>query len=169
MQIDKENKDTIKFHEDEPYPQAVAKQVDESVVFNFPEGVPAFEDSKRFHIVMNDNVKPFIYLQSLDIESLGFVCIDPFLVNKDYLVSLPAKDMSILGLKDPGNAMVLCTVTVDADPKKITANLRAPMIINMVNSVGRQVILDEGDNDVKFRIWEAIESLNDNVVVEIEG
>lgn len=169
MKIDKSKKDTIEFHQDKPYPQPIAKKLDDDVVFFFPDGVPAFEDSKRFTIVLSDNIQPFVYLKSLDIKDLGFVCIDPFLVNKDYIINLPAKDKSILELKDPGNAMVLCTVTVDADPKNITANMRAPVIINMETSVGRQVILDDPENEVKFRIWDAVETIRQQYTAEVEG
>jgi len=161
MKIDKNTNDTIEFHQDRPYPKQVAKKLDENVIFQFPDGVPAFEDSKHFVIVLNDNIAPFVYLKSLDVEGLGFICIDPFLVKSDYVVNLPAKDMSILELKDPGNGMVLCTVTVDQDPEKITANMLAPMVINMETSIGRQVVLDEARYDVKFRIWDALESIRE--------
>jgi len=169
MKIDKESNDMIEFHQDKPYHKAVARALDQDVIFNFPDGIPAFEDSKRFVIVLNDNIQPFVYLKSLDVEDLGFVCIDPFLVKKDYVVNLPAKDMSLLGLDDPGNAMILCTVTIDANPKKITANFLAPIVINMENSEGRQIIMEEGENKVKFRIWDALESLGQNETAEMGG
>jgi len=159
MKIDKKAKENIEFHQDKPYPAQVATRLDENIVFNFPDGIPAFEDSRRFSIVATDNIQPFVYLKSLDVEDLGFICIDPFLVDKNYVVNLPAKDMSILELDDPGDVMVMCTVTVDSNPKNTTANLRAPILINMESRTGRQVILDDIDNGIKFRIWDAIESI----------
>jgi len=162
MKIDKKAKENIEFHQDKPYPTPAAYKLDENIVFSFPDGVPAFEDSKRFSIVLTENIQPFVYLKSLDIDDLGFICIDPFLVRDDYVVNLPAKDMSILELDDPGDAMVLCTVTVDSKPKNTTANLRAPIIINMEKGIGRQVILEDLENAVKFRIWDAIESIRES-------
>jgi len=143
------------------YPQKVAGILNDKLVFNFPEGIPAFETAKKFLIVLNEKIKPFIYLKSLDIEELGFVCVDPFLICPDYSVSLPAKDMSLLELKDPGSALVLAMVTVEGDPKNTTANLLAPIIINMDNLAGRQVILED-NYPVRFRIWEGLENVERN-------
>ncbi len=140
-----------------PYPQKVANLLTETVIFNFPDGIPAFENSKKFVLLLNPNIKPFVYLKSLDLDDLGFVCVDPFLVCKDYSVKVPAKDLSILGLKSPGSAFILSMVTVDKDPQKTTCNLLAPIVINMENYVGRQVILEE-NFPVRYRIWEGLES-----------
>lgn len=139
----------------QPYPTKVANMLNETVVFNFPDGVPAFEDSKRFIIIINPKIKPFLYLKSLDVEDLGFICVDPFLVCKDYSIKLPAKDLSILGLKSPANAFILSMVTVDRDPQNTTCNLLAPVIINIESLVGRQVILDE-TYPVRYKIWEGL-------------
>jgi len=147
---------------DAPYPQKVATLLKESVIFNFPDGIPAFEDSLRFIILLNEKIKPFVYLKSLDNDDLGFVCIDPFLVcSKDYSIKIPAKDLSLLGLKDPGSALILSMVTVDRDPRNTTTNLLAPIIINMDNMTGRQVILEE-NFPVRFRIWEGLEEMERN-------
>lgn len=141
-----------------PYPQKAAGLVSENVVFNFPDGIPAFEYAKKFILLVNDKIKPFVYLKSIDSDDLGFVCVDPFLICQDYYVNIPAKDLSLLGLKEPGSALVLSMVTVDSDPKNTTANLLAPIIINMDNMVGRQVILEE-NNPVRYRIWDSLENM----------
>ena len=144
-----------------PYPQKVASLLNDSVTFNFPDGIPAFEEARRFVIVLNSKIKPFVYLKSVDVDDLGFVCVDPFLICPGYSISMPAKELSLLGLKEPGSALALSMVTVDSDPQKTTANLLAPIIINMDNLEGRQVILDE-NYPVRFRIWEGLESLESN-------
>jgi flagellar assembly factor FliW len=143
-------------HVGSPYPQKIAKLLNEPIVFNFHDGIPAFEASKRFVLLLNPNIKPFVYLKSLDLDDLGFVCVDPFIVCKEYSVKIPGKDLSILGLKSPEGALVLSMVTVDKDPKKTTCNLLAPIILNTENFTGRQVILEDGF-PVRYRIWEGIE------------
>ncbi len=140
----------------QPYHKRVAKRIDETVVFEFPDGIPAFEDSKRFVLCLNDKIKPFFYFKSLDVQGLGFVCIDPFLVCKGYSVKLAAKDQSLLGLEDVNTAFVFSFVTVEKDPCNSTTNLLAPIVINMENLRGRQVILDE-NFPVRFNIWKGLE------------
>jgi flagellar assembly factor FliW len=143
---------------DAPYPKRIASLLSETVIFNFPDGIPAFENSKRFVILLNPNIKPFIYLRSLDIDDLGFVCVDPFLVCRGYSVNIPGKDLSLLGIKTPASAFILSMVTVDKDPQKTTCNLLAPVIINIENLSGRQVILED-NYPVRYRIWEGLETL----------
>lgn len=138
------------------FPDAIGKTLNENVLFSFPDGIPAFEDAKNFVILLNNNIKPFIYLKCVDIEDLGFVCIDPFLVCPNYSINIPAKDLSILGLQTPGDALVLCLVTVEQNPQNTTTNLLAPIIINIKNSIGRQVILNE-QYPVRYKIWEGLE------------
>jgi flagellar assembly factor FliW len=147
-----------KGHSNTPYPKRVARLLSEQVVFKFEDGIPAFESAKSFVILLNENIKPFIYLKSMDMEELGFVCVDPFLVCKDYSIKIPAKDLSLLELKDASSALILSMVTVDKDPRNTTTNLLAPIIINMDTLLGRQVILEE-KHPVRYRIWEGLEEI----------
>ncbi len=142
--------------DNQPYPQKVIETLGKDSVFNFPDGILAFEDSKRFVILLNSKIKPFIYFKSLDIQDLGFVCIDPFKIYPEYSIDIPAKELSLLGLKDPSNAFVLNIVTVNTNPQKTTTNLLAPIIINITNNTGRQVVLEE-KYPVKFKIWDSLE------------
>ena len=99
-------------------------------------------------------------MKSLNIEELGFVCIDPFLVSKDYLIKIAAVDLAKLELQDSRDALVFCFVTVQPDPRENTANLLAPVIINLKNRQGRQVILD--NYPVRFNIWNGLDQMSDN-------
>lgn len=142
--------------DDSIFPQQISQFLKEDMVFHFPDGIPAFEDSKRFVILLNPKIKPFVYLKSLDVEDLGFVCVDPFLVCQDYSINIPAKDLSCLELKDPSMALALSLVTVESDPRETTTNLLAPVLINIENSQGRQVVLTD-EYPVRYKIWEGLE------------
>ncbi|MCH2205607.1 MAG: flagellar assembly protein FliW [Lentisphaerales bacterium] len=142
-----------------PYQGEMLQSLEKEAVISFPEGVPAFEDAKSFTLVTTDEIKPFLYLKSLEIDELGFVCIDPFLIQKDYLVKITAADLAHLGLKDPKDALVFCFVTVKEDPKDNTANLLAPIVVNLQNRTGRQIILD--NYPVRLNIWESLDAMGD--------
>ena len=142
-----------------PYEGELSKSLGDDSVVTFQDGVPAFEEAKKFTLVTNDEIKPFMYLKSLEIEELGFVCIDPFLICKDYLIKISAADLAHLQLKEPQNALVFCFVTIRPDPQENTANLLAPVIINLENRKAKQIILE--NNPVKFNIWEGLEKVNE--------
>lgn len=142
-----------------PYKGELTKSLGENAIINFEDGVPAFEEAKQFTLITNDDIKPFMYLKSLEVEELGFVCIDPFLINKEYLIKISAADLAKLQLKDPQNALVFCFVTVRPDPQENTANLLAPVIINLENRKAKQIILE--NYPVKFNIWEGLKIDNE--------
>jgi len=146
-----------------PFKTADSFAMTEAVI-SFPDGVPAFEDSKRFVLIFNDSIKPFVYLKSLDVKDLGFVCVDPFMICSNYSVSLSALHLSLLQLKEPSRALVLSFVTIAADCKDTTCNLLAPVVINVEKFIGCQVILE--NLPVKFRIWEAIEKIQSSSAKE---
>ncbi|UDQ97486.1 flagellar assembly protein FliW [Lentisphaerota bacterium WC36G] len=142
---------------DNTYSKKVARVSTENTVYKFPKGLPAFEDCHNFSLLVNDNIKPFLYLKSLDRDGLGFICIDPFLVKNDYNVDLSAKDVSLLELKDTTDVMILTFVTVNEDPTLTTTNLLAPVVINTEKKLGQQIILSDSGNEVKYKIWSGLE------------
>jgi flagellar assembly factor FliW len=135
---------------------SVAEQVQDTV-FEFPEGISAFEEAKRFELLISEEIKPFAYFQSLDVEGLGFVCIDPFLVHPSYLVEISPQNMEFLDLAKPEDAMTLSFVTVAGDPVDTTVDLLAPIVINVKNLRGRQIILE--DYPVRYNIWQGVQAL----------
>ncbi len=137
-----------------PSPQHITRIIKQQVVFRFDNGIPAFEDAKQFVLLYNEKLNPFLYLNSLDIEGLGFICVDPFLIYSGYTVNLTSENLVVLNLKDPGDALVLCFVTINKDTSLTTANLMAPIIMNIKNLKGCQIILE--DYEVQYNIWQAI-------------
>lgn len=140
-----------------PYQGDVLKSLEQEAIISFPEGIPAFEDASNFTLVYNEEIKPFLYLKSLEIKELGFVCIDPFLIYKDYLLKISAVDLAHLQLQDPKDALVLCFVTVQSDPKENSANLLAPIVVNVNKRIARQIILE--NYPVRFNIWDGLDNL----------
>jgi flagellar assembly factor FliW len=140
-----------------PYQSEMLASLEKDAIYEFPEGIPAFEDARRFSLLSTDEIKPFLYLKSLDIDGLGFVCIDPFMIYSGYLARISAADMIKLELRDASEAIVLSFVTVQQNPQENTANLLAPIIINLRKRCGRQIILDK--YPVRYNIWDNLDRL----------
>lgn len=131
--------------------------VEESKIIQFPEGVPGFESMKRFALLdRQDDDIPFQWLQSLDDAELAFVVMDPFFLKEDYEVNVDDKEIEILNVKDIKSVMVLSIVVIPENIKEMTANLRAPILINLETRKGKQVVLDKIDYDVRYGILEGL-------------
>lgn len=125
--------------------------------FLFPEGLPGLEGARNFLLVPNELALPFLYFDCQDRPDLGFFCIDPFLVDPDYRIRISDVDQEFLDLRDPEQALILVTVTLASDPSDFTANLLAPLVMNLERRQGRQII-QEG-YPLCYRLADALERL----------
>ncbi len=106
---------------------------DDNSVVEFPEGLAGFERLRKFIIVPDAETKLFHWLLSIEDESVGFLLVDPARISSQYVSELPAQS--------PG-AMVYCIVTVREELEKTTVNFKAPVVVDTLAGVGRQLIMN---------------------------
>jgi len=111
--------------------------------------LPGFESLKTFVLEDIEGSEPFKTLKSTEDENIGFVTIVPFDFKVDYEVKLTEAVINSLKIEDPEDVLILNTVTLNSDVKKITTNLKAPIIINSKNNLGYQMILDRENYSIK--------------------
>lgn len=118
--------------------------VDDDKVLTFPEGLLGFPGHAHFVMVDIDGGDAYRWLQSVDDPALAFLAVIPWHFFPDYEPEIDGVTETELDLHDPGDAIVLCLISIreDADPA-ITANLLGPLIVNTTTRVGRQVVLAE--------------------------
>ena len=119
----------------------------------FENGIPGFEDYKYFNVnIIKDNEK-FYSIVSKEDDNIGFISISPFDIKKDYEIDLDDEVVKELDIKTEKDVLVLCLITLGKTLKDSTANLKAPIIINIKNNRGKQLILQ----DDKYKIKEPLE------------
>jgi flagellar assembly factor FliW len=114
-------------------------------VFDFPVGIPGFEDQVAFLFVEQPATRPLIFMQSLLNSRLCFLAVPALTVDREYRLNLSADDLATLGLKpeDPLRigtdigCFVLLTVSEDAAP---TVNMMSPIVVNLRSRRGVQAI-----------------------------
>lgn len=118
-----------------------AFDVPQQDIVTFPDGIPGFEQCRRFVLILADELSPLSCLQALDPPYPSFLAADPASLRPDYLPQLTDADRHALEASD-GPLLWLTILTVSLH--EVTANLRAPVVINPATMKGRQVLL-EGD------------------------
>ena len=119
----------------------------------FEKGIPGFEDYKYFNVnIIKDNEK-FYSIVSKEDDNIGFISISPFEIKTDYEIDLDDEFIKELNIKDEKDVLVICLITLGKSLKDSTANLKAPIIINIKNNRGKQLILQ----DDKYKIKEPLE------------
>ena len=141
-----------------PYSRLVSLTVRPEHVFHFPNGLPAFEEFHDFVFAIKPDTSPFIFMHALEPAGLSFVCIDPFHICPEYAPRISLSDQAFLGDPKAEGLMLLSIVTVRADVRETTANLQAPLAINIENSIGRQILCEGQSYPIRYRIWNMIEA-----------
>ncbi len=133
-------------------------EINEADILNFEEGIIGFEDVKKFGIIdSEDPESPFKWIQAVDKPELAFALVDPFKIKKDYDFDLTDEEVEYLGVNDASEVMVFSIVVVPEDIKKITMNLKAPLIINKTNNKAAQIILDTDKYTVRHLILDELQ------------
>ncbi|EGW36519.1 flagellar assembly protein FliW [Desulfosporosinus sp. OT] len=128
-------------------------EVAEEQVFNFPHGIPGFPDEKTFVHLHYEEGSPFSFLQSTTEGNLTFVLVDPFAFLPDYEFVLDDEIALEIGLSQQSPPQVFLIATVKGKLAEMTVNLLAPVVMNGVKRVGRQVILDKRDYSICHKLF----------------
>ncbi|MFV0519280.1 MAG: flagellar assembly protein FliW [Lachnospirales bacterium] len=123
---------------------------DENKVIDFPEGIPAFEEMKKF-VILGEPDTDFFYLQSTEDGNLSFVLLDvqKLMPNYDPMV----KEEQIFCLGEIKNNISIYNVCVIKDTlENMTVNLMAPIVINNDTNKGKQVILENNEYSIKHSL-----------------
>ena len=118
---------------------------DETSVMEFPDGIPAFEQQRQFLAIRQPANEPLIFLQSLSDAELCFVALPVQAVTRGFKLSMTAEDLEALGLEAGRQPVigrdVLCLAILSLEENAPpTANLLAPIVVNIRTLRGRQAI-----------------------------
>lgn len=122
-------------------------------IYVFQEGVPGFEQDRKFVLVEVEDHEPFSYLQSVHSPELALIVVDPFEFFPTYEFDLPDNVLKELEVKDQNQLMIKVVVNAAGGLKSSTANLIAPIIFNVGLKCGQQVILTKGDYSTRHLLF----------------
>lgn len=125
----------------------------EEEVIQFKKGIPGFQDLKKFIMFPVEENNLFSVLHSIENNSIGFIVTSPFNVEKDYEIELSDVVLEDLNIKEEKDVLIFNTVTLSSDVKNITSNLKAPIVINIKDRLGEQIILNDEKYDIKYPLF----------------
>jgi flagellar assembly factor FliW len=117
----------------------------DDATFDFPAGLPGFEQQRRFLAIEHPASRPIVFLHCLERPDLCFITLPVLAVKPDYRLAISADDLHALGLpkeRQPAIGQdVLCLAIISvAGKEQPTANLLAPLVINLHSKAGLQAI-----------------------------
>lgn len=121
-------------------------------LWNFPKGIPGFEDEKEFVLLPIEGNDIFQVLQSANTPTVAFIVTNPYTLVKDYSFDIDEPTIELLDIEKPEDVFALGILTLKQPFETSTINLQAPLIFQMNNKKAKQMIL----NDNRFSTRHAI-------------
>jgi flagellar assembly factor FliW len=114
-------------------------------VFSFPSGLPGFEDQHSFLFLKMPDSEPLMFLQSLMKPSLCFILLPVHAIVPDFEIELTIDEQDELRLPSSrpkiGTDILCAALVCSAAESTPTANLVAPVVVNLKERIGMQIIM----------------------------
>ena len=121
-------------------------EVDPDVVIVFERGLPGFPECTQFIVMDHDRETPLKWLQCVDRPEVSFLIVEPEQILAAYQLDIPQQVLNLLELEGTENpADIAIFVLLNADEDRLTANLRAPVVVNVQKRRAHQMILEDAD------------------------
>jgi flagellar assembly factor FliW len=123
----------------------------------FPEGILGFQDLRKFVLLDDPNDDIFAWLQSCEEPGIAFPVLEPELFTENLKINLAKSDMEALKITDSNQARHFCIVTIPNDPTLMTANLKAPIMVNVKEKTSRQCVLQDNTLAIREPIFKKLQ------------
>lgn len=122
----------------------------ETAVIKFPLGLPGFEHLTDFVCMEQASLRPLAYLQSLSEPDICFLTLPARAIEPSYDVEVNDVESRLLKLGSTASIgqNIACLAILCTGPDRMaTANLVAPVVINIAERIGLQIMQTRSDYD----------------------
>ena len=126
----------------------------EDKIITMERGMFGFEEYKKYTILFDSEKEGkanVSWFQSVEEPGLAFPVINPLVVKEDYNPVVEDELLKGLGEITEENIVILLQ-----DAIQMTANLKAPIIINADTRKGAQVVVENEEYEIKYRIYDIL-------------
>ena len=135
--------------------------IEDDKIITLEKGMIGFPDLVHFALIYDEEKEEkydsIMWLQSMDESEVAFPVMVPNLVKEDYKPNVNEEVIPKLGDLNEENTYILVTVTVPKKVEDFSVNLKAPIVINMDNHKGVQVIVED-DYPVKYKVYDILKA-----------
>lgn len=138
-------------------------EVAEERIIEFTSGMMGFEEYKKFTLIFDSEKKGNImWLQSMEEPELAFPVMDPMKLLAEYNPVVEDEWLAPLGeVTGEEDYYLLTVLTVPSDLTKMTANLKAPVVINMNTRKACQLIVNNEEYVVRYNVYDYVRKMKE--------
>ncbi len=128
-------------------------EIKEDLIIFFPEGIPGFQEFKRYAILKKEDNDMFAFLHSVENPNLMFIITNPYFITFDYEFKISDEDCNLLEIeKNNIHDLGVFSITKIDKNKNVFINLKAPVCINFKKKIGKQIILYNYNYSHQFKL-----------------
>lgn len=138
--------------------------IEDDKIINFPNGIIGFENLKNFALIYDserEERSKISWLQSMEEPLMVLPVINPLDLMDNYTPTIEDELMKNIGDPADVDLLIFVTLSIPSDIEMMTANLKAPFIINTVERKAMQVIVENAEYPVKFNAYQAIQVMKE--------
>lgn len=136
-------------------------EIEDDKIITLEKGMIGFPNLNHFALIYDEEKEKkynsIMWLQSMDDPDIAFPVMMPHIVKEDYNPNVSEEMIAPLGKLTSENTYILVTVTVPKNIEDFSVNLKAPVVINMDNRKGVQMIVED-DYPVKYKVYDVLKA-----------
>lgn len=136
-------------------------EIADEKIITLEKGMIGFPNLNHFALIFDEEKEQkdttIMWLQSMDEPDIAFPVMMPHVVMEDYRPNVSEEILAPLGEMTEENTYLLVTVTVPKKVEDFSVNLKAPIVINMENHKGVQIIVED-DYPIKYKVYDVIKN-----------
>lgn len=129
--------------------------VPEASIITFTQPIIGFQEYRRFVLLPGPADSNVTWLQSTESGELAFLLMNPRDVVPDYKTPLGQHELAELAVTAVSELDVYTILVVSEDVSKVRTNLKAPILINPKQRLGKQTVLERSDYPIQFFLAKA--------------
>jgi len=122
-------------------------------VIYFPQGIPGYEKNKHYILLSERGDPDSVRMISIDDASLSFILKNPRKFMPGYQPNISNRDLKDLQIDNPQSLLMYVILTLNPRQVDSTINLRAPILINKRQNLGKQLVLLDDKYSTKHPIF----------------
>lgn len=122
-------------------------------IISFREGILGFEDIHEYKLYHEDDENIIWSLQAAESDTPSFIVVDPYTVCPDYRPELTKDDLGYFGETDTANLCFLVIAVIKSETEDSVVNLKAPIVIDINTKQAKQIILDNSQYPIRYKLF----------------
>ena len=127
--------------------------VTDDEIIKIPQGVLGFPQYHDYCLIDPGDDTLIVWLQSLNAPEIAFPLLEPRVFKQDFSAKLSAAELRELKLDHVNRSAVFSILTIPQDVSQMTANLKAPLVINLEAHLAKQIVLQENEYDIRHPMF----------------